>query len=166
MIASICPYMNASEPLCCNEDQVSIMTENYQQIDSVFGMDCPLCAVNLKKLWCEYTCNPKKNEFDKGLGYADNHGVKMTEVFFSVNETMACDLFQSCKKVSLIAQASLQSSISFLDFMVSCPLPLLTVTLFFPGRERAELVAVNHHLRVQHDSSQRDNCRASADLGD
>uniref|UniRef100_A0A7S3CQN4 Uncharacterized protein n=1 Tax=Strombidium rassoulzadegani TaxID=1082188 RepID=A0A7S3CQN4_9SPIT len=40
-----------------------------------------------------------------------------TEVFFSVNEDMACTLFRSCKKVSLIAQASLQSSISFLDFM-------------------------------------------------
>lgn len=30
---------------------------------------------------------------------------------------MSCTLFQSCSKVSLIAQASLQSSISFLDFL-------------------------------------------------
>mmetsp|Transcript_32901 Transcript_32901/g.50308 ORF Transcript_32901/g.50308 Transcript_32901/m.50308 type:complete len:186 (-) Transcript_32901:508-1065(-) len=120
-IMAICPFLNATEPLCCNDDQVAIMTENYKQIDSVFGGDCPLCAVNLKKLWCEYTCDPKKTDFVKGLGYKEiemnGHMQNMTEVFFSVDEDMSCTVFQSCKKTSLIAQASLQSSISFLDFM-------------------------------------------------
>jgi hypothetical protein len=30
---------------------------------------------------------------------------------------MACDLFRSCRSVSLISQASIQSSIAFLDFI-------------------------------------------------
>lgn len=41
----------------------------------------------------------------------------LTEVNFHVNEDMACTLFQSCKEVGLIAQASIGSSIAFLDFM-------------------------------------------------
>ena len=61
--------MDADQPVCCNEDQVDIMTSNYKKIDSVFGGNVPLCALNLKKLWCEYTCNPKKVEFVTGLGY-------------------------------------------------------------------------------------------------
>ena len=36
---------------------------------------------------------------------------------FTLDPDYACTLFQSCQKVSLIAQASLQSSIAFLDFM-------------------------------------------------
>ena len=41
----------------------------------------------------------------------------MTEINFHVDESMACTIFQSCKEVGLIAQASIESSIAFLDFM-------------------------------------------------
>jgi hypothetical protein len=40
-----------------------------------------------------------------------------TLTLFTLDPDYACTLFQSCQKVSLIAQASLQSSIAFLDFM-------------------------------------------------
>ena len=121
-LMQICPFLDASQPLCCNDDQIAIMTHNYQQIDSVFGKDCPLCALNLKKLWCMYTCGPQKVEYVTGLGYKEigsgEERKNFTEVYFSVDEDMACTIFQSCKKVSLIAQASVQSSIAFLDFLV------------------------------------------------
>ena len=68
----------------------------------------PLCGVNLKKLWCEYTCNPNKIKFVDGVGETtikndDGVNVTYTEVTFYVDEDMACTLFQSCKKVPLIA---------------------------------------------------------------
>lgn len=47
----------------------------------------------------------------------DGSEVNMTKVVFSVNEDMACTQFQSCKKVQLIASASIQSALSFLDFL-------------------------------------------------
>lgn len=34
-----------------------------------------------------------------------------------MDEDFACTVFRSCRKVSLVAQASLQSSKSFLDFL-------------------------------------------------
>mgnify|MGYP002632984581 CR=1 FL=1 len=88
------------------------MTENFKQIDSVFGEDVPMCGLNLKKLWCEYTCNPTKVDFVLGTGYNakkmdDGTITNFTMVTFAVDESMSCTLFQSCKKVSLIAQASL-----------------------------------------------------------
>ena len=61
----ICPYLDPNEPICCNDDQVEIMNSNYVQIDSVFGNDCPVCAVNMKRMWCEYTCNPTKTRYGK-----------------------------------------------------------------------------------------------------
>lgn len=45
------------------------MNHNYNQIDLVFGKDCPMCAVNLKKLWCRYTCDPQKVDYVKGINY-------------------------------------------------------------------------------------------------
>ena len=45
-------------------------------------------------------------------GYTtDNDGNRLTEVTFNVDEDTACTLFSSCAKVSLIAQASIQSSL-------------------------------------------------------
>jgi len=61
--------MDEKTPMCCIDDQVDIMTLNFQQIDSVFGNDVPLCGLNLKKLWCDYTCSPAQSSFVFGLGY-------------------------------------------------------------------------------------------------
>ena len=55
----ICPFMDPTQPVCCTEDQVYIMEANFQQIDSVFGQDVPMCGVDQKKQWCEYTCSPR-----------------------------------------------------------------------------------------------------------
>jgi hypothetical protein len=55
-----------------------------------------------------------------GLGYKEvllDVMTNMTEIKFHVNEDMACSLFTSCKEVGLIAQASITSSLAFLDFM-------------------------------------------------
>ena len=41
----------------------------------------------------------------------------LTEVTFSIDEGMACDIYRSCRHVSLIAQASIQSPKAFLDFL-------------------------------------------------
>lgn len=66
---NICPYYKMSSPVCCNADQVDIMTANFMTIDQVFGRDVSMCGLNLKKLWCEYTCSPRQKDFVNGTGY-------------------------------------------------------------------------------------------------
>ena len=83
-------------------------------------MDCPICAMNMKRMWCEYTCNRNKGSFVKGIGYqndADPNIGNETVTLFTMDPDYACTVFQSCQKVSIVAQASLQSSIAFMDFM-------------------------------------------------
>ena len=46
-------------------DSVSCSEYNYRSLDAVFKTDCPVCAVNLKTMWCEYACNPTKSRFRK-----------------------------------------------------------------------------------------------------
>ena len=101
------------------EDNVAILADNFGKIDAVFGGEVPICGVNMKHLWCEYTCNPNKGNYVNATGYATQEwtGTRLTQVTFSVDENTACTLFQICKMVSLIAQASIQSSLSFLDFL-------------------------------------------------
>lgn len=119
---SICPFMNASAPMCCSDDQVAIMVANFDKIDHVFGENVPMCGINLKKLWCEFTCSPRQADFVHGLGYKiitqdDGTEQNFTKISFGVDDSMSCTLFTSCKKVDLIASASVQSSIAFLDFL-------------------------------------------------
>lgn len=54
-----CPmYAEAGMGLCCVGDQANIMDVNFNSIDSVFGKESGTCGVNLKILWCHYTCDP------------------------------------------------------------------------------------------------------------
>jgi len=41
----------------------------------------------------------------------------MLKVHFNIESGYACDLYQSCKQVGLIAQAGISSAIAFLDFL-------------------------------------------------
>ena len=41
------------------------MAANFDALDAVFESDCPICATNLKVMWCEYACNPDKAAFSK-----------------------------------------------------------------------------------------------------
>ena len=70
-------------------------------------------------MWCEYTCNAEKYKFVQGIKVITDPETnkEMTQVLFSVDKDYACTMFNSCKKVALIASASLTSSIAFLDFM-------------------------------------------------
>ena len=70
-LQGICPFFDPSEPLCCLEDQAYIMESNFNTIDYIFGNDVPMCALNLKKMWCHYTCNPQKYKFVNGTGYKE-----------------------------------------------------------------------------------------------
>jgi hypothetical protein len=45
------------------------------------------------------------------------HDLNLTKILFSINEDFACTVFKSCEKVSLVAAASIQSSLSFMDFL-------------------------------------------------
>lgn len=142
-----CPFMDAQAPVCCIDDQVAIMATSFGQIDGVFGNDVPICGVNLKKLWCNFACDPQMKNYVKGLGYTTaivkDKPTNLTEIEFVTDEDMACTLFQSCSKVSLIAQASLQSSISFLDFLVS----LSDYFTSFEGSEWTEPVSDDHYFQ-------------------
>jgi len=115
-----CPNM-VDQELCCNDDQILVMYNNFKTIDSLFG-NWLLCSINLKRFWCEYTCNPYQYYL------LDSHGqVKVSDVDYPVlNQTMrisndiACDIYSSCNKNPYVATlASGQSAIGFLEFMGS-----------------------------------------------
>jgi len=81
--------MDVTKPVCCTEDQVEILNASFKQIDSVFGENVPVCAMNLKKLWCKYTCDPHQADYVRGLGHAtkmlDNQMQTLSEVRYYVD---------------------------------------------------------------------------------
>lgn len=95
------------------------MQANYDQLDAVFFPDCPICATNLKRMWCEYACNPIKGNFITTMDPPEVtiNDVTYTNVNVNIDVTYSCGIFKSCEKESYIAQAGITSSIAFLDFM-------------------------------------------------
>jgi len=49
---------------CCNKYNDEITLKNFKQIDSIFGSQgsgCDICAINLKRFWCEYACSDRQD---------------------------------------------------------------------------------------------------------
>mmetsp|Transcript_23148 Transcript_23148/g.17562 ORF Transcript_23148/g.17562 Transcript_23148/m.17562 type:complete len:319 (+) Transcript_23148:16-972(+) len=119
-LRNACPFMDAEAVSCCTDDTAQIIEYNFKSSDAVFFDDCPICASNMKKLWCQYTCNTTKANFVEPLGYEYYPGTsepKYALTTYRVDPDYACTLFKSCEKESFIAEAALTSAISFLDFI-------------------------------------------------
>ena len=108
--------------VCCNDDQIDTMYINFATIDALFG-DCEICTVNLKKMWCEFTCNPYQKYFIDytGLWEKDDipdFGEDLANITYRMGSDAACDLYNACKKNPFVASlASGQSAPGFLQFM-------------------------------------------------
>lgn len=114
----ICPYLDGQE-VCCDDDQILLMYNNFKTIDSLFG-DCSLWSANIKRFWCEYTCSPYQDyfvdSFDQVLDPDVQEKVLIQKV--RVESDVACGLYNSCKKNPFVSQlASGQSAVGFLEFM-------------------------------------------------
>jgi hypothetical protein len=62
-----CPYYFDKE-VCCNEFQNSVLNNNFKTIDTSFSHlndGCDICSINLKRLWCDFTCHPEQRSFSK-----------------------------------------------------------------------------------------------------
>lgn len=106
------------DPVCCGSDNLEIIATNFRSLDAVFNEDCPVCAVNLKVMWCLYGCSPIQSTFVNFLGYTSNVGhANLTITQFWLNENYACDIFLSCKQESFIAESGVSSALAFLDFL-------------------------------------------------
>ncbi len=61
----ICPEFKG-KPACCSDTQNILMKNNFDSLDGLFGSKyggCDVCAVNLKRFWCHFTCNPNQSDF-------------------------------------------------------------------------------------------------------
>jgi len=102
-MANACPFMDLTVPLCCNQDNAQIMEYNYKQLDAVFASDCPICAANLKRMWCEYACSSYKGNFLTDAGTRTVDGQLYQNVDVAIDNDYACGIYTSCAKESYIA---------------------------------------------------------------
>lgn len=114
--------------VCCNEHNARATYENFKQIDGGFGGvagGCDICAINLKRFWCEYACSPRQADFVKVskefYEYPDpekpGNTIWAQESNLTVEASTACSIFNSCKRVPFVASVSAMGSpAGFLNF--------------------------------------------------
>lgn len=71
----ICPeYLN--KPACCTDGQNILLKKNFDSLDSIFGSTyggCDICAVNLKRFWCHFTCSTEQDKFSNSFLIFSGH---------------------------------------------------------------------------------------------
>lgn len=53
-------YIEPGRLGCCNRYNDEATLKNFKQIDGIFGKQgggCDICAINLKRFWCQYACS-------------------------------------------------------------------------------------------------------------
>ncbi|CAG9321066.1 unnamed protein product [Blepharisma stoltei] len=137
-----CPTFLDQE-VCCNDDQNSAMNYKFFLIGETFGHSvggCDICAANIKLMWCHFTCNPLQSQFVSAgeQKYVPNpvspeQKVLALLVNFTVTNSLACEIYQSCQKCPYVTQVSaMQSPQGFLEFQgyEGIPIGLAWVTFF------------------------------------
>jgi hypothetical protein len=113
---------------CCDLNNDNQQVGSYIEIDGIFGSrgdGCDHCAINLKRFWCEYACSPNQADFVKITdGYypipdpekpGENITVQLVNI--TVEAQTACDLYNSCKRISFVTSVSAMGSpAGFLTF--------------------------------------------------
>jgi hypothetical protein len=120
----ICPDFEGKEA-CCDPEQVRAIKNNFITLDSIFGSTaggCDICSLNLKRFYCQFTCDPTQDTFLFPTGFS-NHTVDgnvtklLLDVDLHINEDTACEVFKSCKKSKFVAQVpSMNNALGFLNF--------------------------------------------------
>ena len=89
------------------------------------GGGCDICAINLKRFWCEYACSPNQSDFvsaaKKYISIPDpqkpDQEIEVQRVNVTVNAETACKLYDSCKRNAFVAAVSAMSTpAGFLTF--------------------------------------------------
>lgn len=114
---------------CCNQNNDKQQQESYQSIDGIFGSDgdgCDICAINLKRFWCEYACSPEQASFTQ---ISDDYTpmpdpqrpdqiIMVQKLNLTVNADTACSLFNSCSRNSFVSAVSAMGTpAGFLSFL-------------------------------------------------
>lgn len=137
-----CPMFSDQE-VCCNNDQNLAMLYKFSLLDSTFGSEvggCDICAANLKRLWCYFTCSPNQADFVSAGPQTyvpspiDGHMMQIFLNNFTVTKSLACELYNSCQKCPYVTEVSaMQSPEGFLQFQgyEGIPIGLLWTTFLF-----------------------------------
>lgn len=115
------------KPSCCNDFQNTNMANQFSILVSTFGNDnggCDVCAANLVRFWCKYTCDPDQRKYVQvgEPSYVTNpqtgQPVYAVPLNFTVSDDLACSIFTSCRKTNFISQLSqTQTSHGFFIFL-------------------------------------------------
>lgn len=115
---------------CCDVNNDNSQVDSYKELDGVFstkGGGCDICAINLKRFWCEYACSPRQSDFMitakdfvpvPDPKDPDGPPVMVQKVKITVHADTACALYNSCKRVGFVSSVSAMSTpAGFLNFL-------------------------------------------------
>ena len=57
-------YLEPGRLGCCTRINDQLTIDNFKTIDGFFGSEgggCDICAINLKRFWCEYACSARQH---------------------------------------------------------------------------------------------------------
>uniref|UniRef100_A0A8R1DLG3 SSD domain-containing protein n=6 Tax=Caenorhabditis japonica TaxID=281687 RepID=A0A8R1DLG3_CAEJA len=116
-----CPHLLAdgNNKLCCTPSQAEGLTKQIAQARNILGR-CPSCFDNFAKLWCEFTCSPRQQDFvsivemkpiENKEGFTPEYHTAeayVNTVEYRLSTDFANGMFASCKDVTFGGQPALR----------------------------------------------------------
>ncbi|CAI2356912.1 unnamed protein product [Caenorhabditis sp. 36 PRJEB53466] len=167
-----CPHLlSGDNKLCCTPAQAEGLTKQIAQARNILGR-CPSCFDNFAKLWCEFTCSPRQQDFvsiveakpiEAKKGFTPEYQpaeAYVNTVEYRLSTDFAEGMFASCKDVTFGGQPALRvmctstpcTLTNWLDFIgtqnLDLNIPISTKFMLYnpsktPVADRASYMSVN-----------------------
>lgn len=123
-----CPEFKG--PVCCNDDQNTLLKNSFNLINYTFGSGasgCDICGINLRRFWCYFTCSPDQANYVNTYGnivvpnpFTPGLNVTVLNVTLKIDPDTACEMYHSCQKTPYVSQVSaMNSAEGLLNFLGS-----------------------------------------------
>ena len=104
-----CPEFQQN--MCCNDDQNTLLKNSFNLLNYTFGSGddgCDICAINMRRFWCYFTCSPNQADFVNTYGdiivpnpYFPGQNLTILNMSLKIHPDTAFELYESCKKLHL-----------------------------------------------------------------
>ncbi|KAF9076432.1 hypothetical protein BDP27DRAFT_1255295 [Rhodocollybia butyracea] len=104
LLRQVCGPDFDSGPVCCTQDQLSTLDENFRIVDRIVSA-CPACKNNFHDFFCKFTCSPNQGSFLNitSTQTTTDDRIAVKSVDFYVGPQFGQGFFDSCKDVKFDA---------------------------------------------------------------
>lgn len=115
---TLCPDLYDTD-VCCSDYAIADQKSKFILLDEALGAagtGCSICAANLKRFYCHFSCDPNQDKWATKVSVVD-HDDKFPSINHSLGKVdahvdykLVCNIFESCQDINFVSALGASAS--------------------------------------------------------